>query len=166
MVQIFAISGSAAFKGVNKDLLMTLDKALGDTFTFDHYSALGSWPLFTPENLASEEIKKVEREIAEADMVIISTPEYVHNIPAALKNLLDWTYASGVWDRKKVMPITFTPKAPRGKYAMQSLLESLKSLNAQVLVEMDLYQDELRDENGAIQIPEEVLSCIQQFLQA
>ena len=52
--------------------------------------------------------------LQESDAVIISIPEYIHNIPALIKNALEWVTTSGEFLGKKVLPITFTPHEPRG----------------------------------------------------
>lgn len=53
-----------------------------------------------------EGIKKLRDKIAEADGVIIATPEYNHSIPGVLKNTIDWLsrteYAPDILENKKV----------------------------------------------------------------
>jgi NAD(P)H-dependent FMN reductase len=93
-------------------------------------------------------IKALKQKIEAADAVILATPEYTHNIPAVLKNLIDWCTASGEFSSKKVVAITFTPHEPRGEYAMNSLLPSLKALEANVVAQFPLYktQVEIQDQ--------------------
>ena len=87
--------------------------------------------------------------IANSEAVIISTPEYIHNIPALLKNALEWVTSSGELAQKRVLAITFTPHEPRGEKTMQSLLWSLQALTANVVVSLPLYQNEIVfDTNG------------------
>lgn len=99
-----------------------------------------------------------------ADLVIITTPEYLHNQPAVLKNALEWLTSSGELSGKRVLPITFTPHPPRGEKAMQSLRWSLTALNAHIMPEISLYQREvLFDKEGAIS-ESESLSLIKEAL--
>ncbi|SLM86278.1 Fumarate reductase, flavoprotein subunit precursor [Vagococcus fluvialis bH819] len=42
------------------------------------------------EKIAPSNIQEFSKKIANADGVIISTPEYDHSIPAALKSVLEW----------------------------------------------------------------------------
>jgi chromate reductase, NAD(P)H dehydrogenase (quinone) len=145
MKRILAISGSAASKSSNFSLMQVLSKSFASQYEFVLYQELRDLPLFRPEAMEVELPEKVQyfkRLLAEADGVVISTPEYTHNIPAVLKNGLEWITASGELNGKKVLPITFTPKEPRGQWAMQSLIFSLKTMNAQILPTLSLYKDE------------------------
>ena len=64
-------------------------------------------------------------------------------MPALIKNALEWITVSGELAGKKVLALTFTPTAPRGEKAMQSLLWSLQALDAHILVSLSLFQTEL-----------------------
>jgi NAD(P)H-dependent FMN reductase len=78
------------------------------------------------------------------DAIIIATPEYIHNIPAVLKNALEWTTQTGEFSNKKTLAISYTPHPPRGKYAMSSLINSLNALDANVVASLDLYHDSVK----------------------
>lgn len=93
-----------------------------------------------------------------ANLVLICTPEYIHNIPAALKNALEWVTQSGELAYKPVLPITFTPSKGRGEKAMQSLLWSLKALDTRIVGQLDLYQGDDETEQLLDAAIEEVLS--------
>jgi hypothetical protein len=43
---------------------------------------------------------------------------------------------------KPVLPITFTPQAPRGEKTMQSLTWTLQALDAKIVTQLPLYQQE------------------------
>lgn len=77
------------------------------------------------------------------DAVVVSTPAYLHNMPASLKNALEWIASSGELVDKPVLPITLTPHPPRGDRAMQSLCWSLQALNARVVTQLSLYNRDL-----------------------
>lgn len=62
--------------------------------------------------------------VAEARAAIISTPEYLHNIPAVLKNGLEWVKSSGEMHSMPMLPITFNPHPIQGEYSMESLRKS------------------------------------------
>jgi len=104
--------------------------------------SLDTLPLFTPERLAvgkPDSCLVLAKAVQDADVVIIATPEYAYNIPAALKNAFEWCVASGEFAQKRVVAITSTPHAPRGEKCMQSLLWTLQALDARVLVEVPIY---------------------------
>lgn len=90
------------------------------------------------------EVTEWRQLIKEADAIVISSPEYLHNLPANLKNALECLTTSGELMSKPVFPITFTPHSPRGEKAMKSLLWSLEALNARVVAHLDLYQSEVK----------------------
>lgn len=110
-----------------------------------------SLPLYRP-NLDQNPLPEVavnwRNNIEKADAVIICTPEYLHNIPAVLKNGLEWLKSSGELMDKPVLPITFTPHEPRGEHAMPSLCNSLKALKGRVVVELPLYRNEFKEVEG------------------
>ncbi len=151
-MNILTISGSAQKVSSNEKFLKALPSILKG-HAFIHFEGLPDLPLFSPErnNKAPEMVLSFRESISNADLVIISTPEYTHNIPAVLKNALEWiTYSGELYD-KKVLAITYAPSSPRGEKAMQSLIWSLQALNAKIVAELPLYQNELKvSENGEL----------------
>jgi NAD(P)H-dependent FMN reductase len=145
-MNILCISGSASIDSSNAQFLKTLSSVYSDQYNFAIYAQLREWPLFRPEDLSKElpkEIQIFKEKINESNAVLICTPEYVHNIPAALKNMFEWLSASGEFNQKKVIAITLSPRPPRGKYAMHSLIQSLTALKATVVAQLDCYKSEL-----------------------
>ncbi len=140
---ISAISGSASSPSSNARLL----EAVAASFPEKNIRPdvlLRELPLYRPELDKAPLPSSAEawrRQMAGARAVIISTPEYLHNIPAVLKNGLEWLKSSGELRGKAVLPITFAPHPPRGEYAMKSLVNSLKALDARIVVELPLYQN-------------------------
>ncbi len=87
--------------------------------------------------------------VAATDGLIIATPEYLKNMPALVKNALEWLSSSGELAGKAVLPITLTPHPPRGEQAMESLCWTLRALEANVLTQFPVYLSDLeRDESG------------------
>ncbi len=143
-MNILTISGSAQRDSSNDKLLKSFSN-LFKQHRFTHIGELMNFPLFTPEGdkHPPEIVLSFKEKIRNADLVIISLPEYIHNITAVLKNALEWITSSGELYDKKVIAITYTPQAPRGEKAMQSLLFSLQALSAKVITELPLYKSEL-----------------------
>ncbi|MCF8257867.1 MAG: NAD(P)H-dependent oxidoreductase [Flavobacteriales bacterium] len=153
MKTILAISGSASTESSNKQLLETLRSEFADSYDIRVLDGLWLLPLFTPQAEQSgipEQVQQLRQAVSDADAVIICTPEYLHNIPAVLKNALEWMTTSGELHEKPVLPITFTPALPRGEHAMRSLLQSLTAIKAKVVAELPLYRTEIAIENGKI----------------
>lgn len=147
-MNILTISGSAQKASSNGKLLKALPAILKG-HQFFHVEGLEDFPLFSPERNehAPALITSFRESIKKVDLVIISTPEYTYNLPAVLKNALEWITSSGEFYDKKVLAITYTPNAPRGEKAMQSLVWSLQALNAKIVAELPLYQSELKVNN-------------------
>ena len=151
-MKILTISGSSRNDSSNSKLLDAIPFLISK-YTFERYS-IAELPLFRPELEQSnlpEKVKNWRSKVQLADAVIFATPEYIHNIPALLKNALEWLTTSGELHHKPVLPITFTPHEPRGEKAMQSLLWSLQALDARVIAQLPLYQNEIQfDKEGKI----------------
>lgn len=144
-MNILTVSGSATSDSSNQQLLKSLPSIIKN-HTFSHFEGLMDFPLFTTErnNDPAELVLSFKQNIRNSDLVVISFPEYVHNMPAVLKNALEWITSSGELDNKKVLVISFTPSAPRGERAMQSVVWSLQALNAKIIAQLPLYQSELK----------------------
>jgi len=68
--------------------------------------------------------------IIAADALIVSSPEYAHGVPGALKNALDWL-VSGVEIYGK--PIALLNPSPRSLYAHAQLAETLRTMGAALI---------------------------------
>ncbi|MEM6317438.1 MAG: NADPH-dependent FMN reductase [Bacteroidota bacterium] len=158
-MKILTVSGSTRIDSTNIRLLNALP-TLMPARNFQHYDSLAALPLFQAESDKypwPEAVLLWRKAVADADALIISTPEYIHNMPALLKNALEWLTSSGELAQKRVLPITFTPHEPRGERAMQSLLWSLQALDARIVAQLPLFQNEVVfGENGQLQWNEAV----------
>jgi len=145
-MQILTVSGSARKVSTNTAFL----KALPGFFpnkNFIHFENLIQLPLYTiagDTNPLPAVVLAWRKAVAEADALIFSTPEYIHNLPAVLKNGLEWLSKSGELVGKPVLAITYLPNEPRGKKAMTSLTWSLKALDSKVVATLPLYQTDLK----------------------
>jgi chromate reductase, NAD(P)H dehydrogenase (quinone) len=150
---ILAISASARPDSANARLLDAVIALCPQQYIYK-YTQLDQLPLFTAaadQHPWPETVLDWRKKVGEADALLICTPEYLHNMPALLKNALEWLTTSGELYQKRVLPITFTPNPPRGEKAMQSLRWSLQALEARIVGELDLYQSELHfDEQGKV----------------
>lgn len=158
MKSILLISGSASADSFNVRLLRQMADAYAQSYRLDVLDGLWQLPLYTPQREEAgvpKAVKELRDKVAEADAVVISTPEYLHNIPAALKNALEWMTTSGELAGRPVLAITFSPHAPRGEHAMTSLLQSLRASKARVVAELPLYRDKLTDGHGNITFDDE-----------
>lgn len=163
-MKILTLSGSARTDSYNIKLLKAIP-ALFPAHEFVFFDGLSELPLFhadLQEKSDPVNVTKWKTALSSADAVIISTPAYIKNIPAVLKNALEWVTDSGEMANKKTLGITFTPYAPRGEKAMQSLLWSLQALNANIVAQLPLYQNEIAFDNKETFIENEHLEVLQE----
>lgn len=166
-MRILAISGSASENSSNTELLKAIQTKFSDTYSIEIVDSLRDFPLFRPEDLETtipSLVQEFKQKVLDSDAIVICTPEYTHNIPAVLKNALEWITASGELAGKKILPITFTPKEPRGVYAMESLLNSLKTMNASIVTQMALYKNEVEFEDSKINLSDDYTFMIGEVL--
>ena len=163
MKNILTISGSARVQSSNGQFLEALPILFPD-FTFKRFTGLSELPLFQAEldhHPWSTEVLQWRKAVAKADALIVATPAYLFNIPAMLKNGLEWLTTSGELLQKPVLAITLTPHPPRGEKAMQSLLWSLQALEARVVGQLPLFLSEM--EKG--EIGEEIKEVLREAMQ-
>jgi len=144
-MKILTICGSNREASTNLKLVNALPFLFPKQYIYN-YKGIYKLPLFEADldsNPLPPQVVEWRKLISEYDAIIICTPEYIHNIPAVLKNALEWITSSGELDGKLVLPITFTPHPPRGEKAMQSLLFSLLALNARVVTQLHLFQSDI-----------------------
>lgn len=158
-MQILGISASASPSSSNFYLLEAIQSLIAAQDQMQVYEGLQDFPLFSPARLQEgipENIQIFKNTVVEVDLIIISTPEYTHNIPAVLKNMIEWCTASGEFAQKAVLPITFTPKEPRGEHAMVSLLNSLRTMKAKVETQFPLYKTDVNILDQQIELPDDI----------
>ena len=76
-MNIVAIVGSLRKESFNKQLINTIEKRYSHLFKLE-LADIGIFPHYNEddEHTPSEEVKRFKKQIADADAVIISTPEY------------------------------------------------------------------------------------------
>jgi NAD(P)H-dependent FMN reductase len=100
------------------------------------YGGLASLPAFNPdldtgdERLLPPLVVDLRERIGAADGLLLSTPEYAHGLPGALKNALDWLVGSLEFPAK---PVAVLMAAARATYAREQLLEILNTMSARVI---------------------------------
>ena len=95
-VRILLVSGSSRDGSTNAAVLRTAASVAGDGIDTVIYPAIGALPLFNPDDdregvPVDPRVADMRREVEASDAVLFCTPEYAGAMPAALKNLLEWT---------------------------------------------------------------------------
>jgi chromate reductase len=130
---ILAISGSLRKGSSNTQILKLLGTWMPGPINYTIYNDLGTLPHFNPpgeEEPLPELVVNLHQQLDQADAVIICTPEYAFGLPGSLKNLLDWTVATGNFVNKPIAVITASSS---GSYAHASLLTTLGALSAKLI---------------------------------
>jgi NAD(P)H-dependent FMN reductase len=95
-VRILLVSGSSREGSTNAAVLRTAASVARDGVETVLYPGIGELPLFNPDDdreglPVDPRVAEMRREVEASDAVLFCTPEYAGAMPAALKNLLEWT---------------------------------------------------------------------------
>lgn len=131
-MKIIAICGSLRAQSSN---LALLGAATNLGIDVQIYEGLGSLPHFNPDDdlegaTPPPAVAELRKLLAEADGILISSPEYAHGVPGSLKNALDWLVSDGALVDKPVALINASPVG--GEFARDSLVETLRTMNWRV----------------------------------
>lgn len=133
-MKIVAISGSLRRASSNSALLRTAETVAPPGMRFVFYDGLESLPHFNPDRDGDDPGQAVvdfRALLASADGVVVSSPEYVHGVPGALKDALDWIVSTGELSGKPLLLLNASISG--GAHAQASLKETLSVMEAEVL---------------------------------
>ena len=136
---IIAISGSLRAGSSNHAILRYLGKLVPAGINYAIYDGLATLPHFDPgldSEQTPETVPALRKLLAEADAIIICSPEYAFGVPGSLKNLLDWTVGSGSLEGKPLALITASTGGQHAHAALQLILKN--ALGAKLEEEMML----------------------------
>ena len=128
---ILTISGSLRARSSNTELLRAAQLVADPSWGFDHYDRLASLPPFNPDldlegSTPVDPVRDLRARIAAADALLISSPEYAHGVPGALKNALDWMVSDAAMIGK---PIALLNASARSTFAHPQLAETLRTMS-------------------------------------
>jgi chromate reductase len=134
-IRVLAISGSLRAHSSNTEVLRAASLLAPRGVHVALFTALGAVPLFNPDMDAEgmappPAVAGFRRLVAEADALLISTPEYAHGVPGALKNALDWLVS---FPDVLFKPVAVLNSAPRSWHAFASLTETLDTMSMTVV---------------------------------
>jgi NAD(P)H-dependent FMN reductase len=134
-MRILAISGSLRAGSSNGALLDAARLLAPPGVDVVLYEGMAQLPAFNPD-LDQPDVPLPERPrdlrecVADADALLVSSPEYAHGIPGALKNLLDGLVGSTEFPGK---PVTLVAASDRSRYAQTQLAEVLRTMSARLV---------------------------------
>lgn len=138
MTTLLAISGSLRKESFNSRVLRALP-GLAPTGTTIVQFDVADLP-FYDQDLDGETVPEVvaalRAAVAEADGIILATPEYNHSYSAVTKNVVDWAsrpFMKGAILGKKSMVIAVGPGPGGGVHALEATKELLSLLGGSVV---------------------------------
>lgn len=131
-VQLLAMSGSLRQISTNTTLLKAVQAVTPENVTITLYERLGDLPHFNPDDDFEqfEAVVDLKAQVAKADGLIISCPEYAHGVPGSFKNALDWLVGGPEFYEK---PVAFFNASGRSVHAQASLREIIKTMSGRII---------------------------------
>ena len=136
---VLGLSGSLRRDSHNRKLLRAAAEELPPGARLAVWEGLASVPAYDQDRdvvPAPPEVQGLRDALAGADAVLISTPEYNHSIPGALKNALDWAsrpFADNVLRGKPVAVVGASTGLFGAVWAQAETRKVLKALGAEVV---------------------------------
>jgi len=137
-MKLLAISGSIRKDSYNLALLCAMKEQCPKGSSVSVYDQLKAIPTFDPdidEKDTPDSVRSLISMMRESDGVIISTPEYAHGVPGALKNALDWLVSSDVLILKPIVVTSVSTSGLGGVRSHSSLVLILSAMNTNVVIE-------------------------------
>jgi len=137
-MRILGIAGSLRAGSLNDQLLRLAAEELPAGVTLDVYDGLAEIPPYDQDldDLQPDAVERLKQAIADADAILVSTPEFNGSIPGHLKNAFDWVSrprAESPIRSKPVAVIGASTGAFGGVWAQRELRKVLGIMGAHVL---------------------------------
>ena len=132
--RLLALSGSLRAASINSALCRAVARLAPASLRVDVFVNLGELPLFNPDRevdlLAS--VCALRAAVADADALLVASPEYAHGIAGPMKNALDWLVSfEGVVGK----PVALVNASPRAHHAYDALREVLQTMSTRIVPE-------------------------------
>jgi chromate reductase len=138
-VKVLGISGSLRRDSYNTKLLRAAEELLPSDVELVIYEGLKEIPPFDEDDdlhPAPAPVAALRQTVADADAVLISTPEYNASIPGQLKNALDWVsrpIATNTLRNKPVAVVGASTGAFGAVWSQAELRKVLATIGARVV---------------------------------
>ncbi len=155
-LHLAVVVGSNRRDSINRKLALALAKLGADKFDAN-FVRIDHLPMFNQdlEGSLPPEVVRYKNELAQADGILIVTPEHDRSIPAVLKSAIDWgarPYGQNSWAGKPAFITGTSPGAIGSAIAQQHLRSVMVSLGV-ILMGGEAYvtfKPNLIDEHGDI----------------
>lgn len=132
--RVLGVSGSLRQSSLNSLFLRAMQLTTPPTINFEIYTRLDTLPLFNPDN-ENQDIPTVhhwQSALANADLILLASPEYAQGVSGIMKNALDWIVGSGEFTDKLV---AFPNISVRASMAQSQLADTLQLMGANMLAQ-------------------------------
>ncbi|HEU4429708.1 MAG TPA: NADPH-dependent FMN reductase [Myxococcota bacterium] len=131
-MHVLAICGSLRAASSNGALLDAAARLAPEGVRVERFPGIAALPHFNPDldvDPPPPAVAAWRRALRDADAILVSSPEYVHGVPGALKNALDWIVSSGEFSGKPLALIDTS----RSSYGTPQLREILTTMEARLV---------------------------------
>ena len=130
-LNVLALCGSLRKASINAALLRATARLAAPAADIEVPDWLGRLPLFDPDLEAGPELPRgvqaLHLAVANADALLIASPEYAHGVSGTIKNALDWLVSFEPFIHK---PVAVINASPRAHHADDALRETLRTMSA------------------------------------
>lgn len=135
--RLMTFSGSLRSGSSNSALLNAAAQLAPRDVRVTPFDGLAALPAFNPDDEMGDApiphaVMAWRTALANADAVLISSPEYAHGVPGVLKNALDWVVGSGEFVGK---PVGVLNASTASQYAHPQILETLSVMSAALVAD-------------------------------
>ena len=166
-MRLLAVSGSLRAVSINSALLRAAARLAPAGIEVRWCPGRGELPLFNPdlEGDPPAAVQQFRAHVAQANALLIASPEYAHGMTGTIKNALDWLVSFEPFAHKQVAVLNASPRAHHADAALREVLTTMAADIVQAAsVSISLVGAKL-DEEGMVSTPA-VAASIQAALQA
>lgn len=143
VIKVGFIVGSLSAGSINRQLARAITHLAPPELQMSEI-AIRDLPFYSAEHEAAlpDTVRAFKQALAQADALLIVTPEYNRSLPGALKNALDWASrprGENAFARKPTAIIGTSPGALGTAVAQQHLRAVLAVLDAQLMMQPEGY---------------------------
>jgi chromate reductase len=135
-IKILALAGSLRRKSIHKFLLQAAQQVAPQAMQINIFP-LDEIPLYNNDVEVEEgfppPVLALRDAVAQADGIILATPEYNGSIPGVLKNSIDWASRKGILAKKPVVTMGGSPGALGATKAQEHLRQICLHLGMYVM---------------------------------
>jgi chromate reductase, NAD(P)H dehydrogenase (quinone) len=171
-MKLLGIAGSLRVGSLNAQLLRLAAEELPEGVELEIFDGLAEIPPYDNdfEDVADPAVDRLKAMIADADGILVATPEYNASIPGVLKNAFDWVsrpLAENPIRRKPVAVIGASTSAFGAVWAQRELKKVLGVMGAKVLdVELPVAKADQRLADPDLELREQLAGTVATLTEA